>query len=447
MPLPLGSDSAALYARLDHLAAERAPRIWVGLSGGVDSSVLAVLAARRWPQKTHLVHVNHHLQSPADEWAQHCRQLAEHLAVPIVVKDVAVSAKGGPEGAARDARYEAFCACLAEGDLLLLAHHADDQIETLFYRLLRGTGVDGLSGMPEWRALGVGQLWRPWLAEPRARVIAAAQELKLTWIEDPSNDQIDADRNFLRQRVLPLLEQRWPHYRTTVERARQNLAQTAQREHQYWRRALTECLDDGALNIASLASWSEADQLSLLRAWLLDLKPSQQQLLTVWREVVGAAADAQPQVQLGATSVRRYQQKLYRVTDAALMPEAPLPLSLGSVLRHPGVGEVALIPPEPNVLGLPLSAEIASRGDLSIRFRLGGERFKPAGRSGSRDLKRLMQEWRVPPWRRDQLPLFYVGERLAAVGCTEARSGWYADEFLSAPIEPAGILCYRIVPS
>ncbi|MFY0664184.1 MAG: tRNA lysidine(34) synthetase TilS [Natronospirillum sp.] len=448
MPLPLGPDAAALFAALEHPDAERAPRIWVGLSGGLDSSVLAVLAAKRWPDKVHLIHINHHLQTAADDWAAHCRAMANRLSVPIAITDVSVNAQASPENAAREARYQAFCDCIGESDMLLLAHHADDQVETVFYRLLRGAGVDGLSGMPQGRSLGRGQLWRPWLKTPRSALERTARELELTWVEDPSNQQTDADRNFLRQQVLPVIEQRWPRYRESVERARQHVSAAAQRERDHWQRVMLECLGtDHTLDIAAVSALPEADQLSVLREWLLDLTPNQQWLQTLLHEVVKAAPEARPVLQVGNVTVRRFNQRLYRVADLPPLPAHPIALSLGLVLQHGSFGEVGLLEPVKAAEGLPLSADIVARNDLSIRFRVGGERFHPAGRSGSRDLKRLLQEWQVPPWLRDRVPLFYVGERLLAVGHVAAKYGWYTEEILSAPIEPAGILCYRIVPS
>lgn len=448
MPLPLGSDAAALVAALEHPDAERAPRIWVGLSGGLDSSVLAVLATKRWPDKIHLIHINHHLQTAAGDWAAHCRAMAERLSVPIAVMDVRVSAQASPENAAREARYQAFRDCLGNDELLLLAHHADDQIETVFYRLLRGAGLDGLSGMPQSRSLGCGQLWRPWLKAPRSALERAAQELDLTWVDDPSNQQTDADRNFLRRQVLPLVEQRWPRYRETVERARQHVSVAAQREHQHWQRVMSESLGaDNTLDITAVSALPASDQLSVLREWLLDLKPSQQWLHTLLHEVVMAAPEARPLLQIGSMTVRRFNQRLYRVAGLPPLPAHPIALSMGMALQHGSFGEVSLLEPGKAVEGLPLSADIVARNDLSIRFRVGGERFHPAGRSGSRDLKRLLQEWQVPPWLRDRVPLFYVGERLLAVGHVLAKNGWHTEEILSTPIEPAGILCYRIVPS
>lgn len=446
MSLSLGSDATALLAQLELPNAQEAPRIWVALSGGVDSSVLAEMAVRRWPGKVRLVHINHHLQSESDTWAEHCRQLATRLSVPITVVDVVVTADGGLENAAREARYAAFEDILKPGDLLLLAHHADDQIETVFYRLLRGAGLDGLSGMPDRRALGAGQLWRPWLDVPRSQIIQVAQALGISWVEDPSNQEIQADRNFLRQRVLPLLEERWPQYRVTVSRARHHIAQAAQREQVHWQHQLKAVLESGTLPVAAIRQSSDPE--ALVRAWLRDLTPRQHQIQVVLYELVDAAVDAQPEVKFRTTIVRRFQDRLYRVAQRPPVPQHPLPISVGDTLVDRSFGSVELIAgSSASHMGLALDAATLAHADLNIRFRRGGERLHPRGRNGSRDLKRLLQEWQVPPWERNRLPLLYLGERLVAVACPTAPQGWFADEFLPTPIEPAAILCYRIVPS
>lgn len=439
MSLSVGPHAAALLNLLNHPVVETAPRIWVAFSGGMDSSVLAVLAAQRWPGKLRLLHVNHQLQPAAIDWVQHCQRQAERWQVPLDVVtvsiDTAALAAQGLEGAARMARYEAFAQHLAADELMLMAHHADDQVETVLYRLLRGAGPEGLSGIPAERTLASGgRVWRPWLTQPRTVIEHAAKELTLTWVEDPTNQQVDADRNFLRHRVLPVLEERWPHVRTTVERARSLQEQAAQQLHAYWQPMVVARRVGDGLKIDDLMMWPEADQMSLLREWLAEYRPSYQTLRAIVRTVLPAANDASPAVSLGRFSVRRFQQVLYVVPELSSPPETPIPLSLTLAAEHPAFGRISIGDDCTEADALMLPSAWAQRRDLAVRCRRGGERFHPAGRHGSRDLKRLLQEWRVPPWQRDRVPLLFAGEELIAVDLRAVGRGWVLAQGL---VEPA----------
>src|SRR5690606_31005852 len=150
---------------------------------------------------------------------EHCQRFCRQLGVPLQVVHVQVAPGASQERAAREARYAAFASALEEGELLLTAQHRDDQAETLLFRLLRGSGVRGLSGMPESRVLGSGLLLRPLLAVGRAELEGWAAAHQLQWINDPSNQCLDHSRNYLRHQVVPVLQQRWPQASGNIARA------------------------------------------------------------------------------------------------------------------------------------------------------------------------------------------------------------------------------------
>ena len=206
---------------LAELSRESAPgRYVVALSGGLDSIVLLhALASLRDADSLHAelaaVHINHQLSDMAMEWQAFCAEICQQWQVPLTTREVAVSADGSLEAAARAARYDAFRDLVQGGDSLLLAHHLDDQIETFLYRLLRGAGPQGLSGIPRMRGLGEATLWRPLLEFTRAELHTYAVAKGLQWKEDESNQDDRHDRNFLRHHVFPVLEGRWPDYRAS----------------------------------------------------------------------------------------------------------------------------------------------------------------------------------------------------------------------------------------
>ncbi|HRA38902.1 MAG TPA: tRNA lysidine(34) synthetase TilS, partial [Pseudomonadota bacterium] len=186
----------------------------LALSGGPDSSALLhALAAEPLARARGLraLHVDHALHPASAEWARHAQATCTDAGIALQVVPVDVRARGtGLEAAAREARYAALRAAQREGELVLTAHHADDQAETLLWRLLRGAGPQGLAAMRPLRRFGRGWLARPWLALPRAAICAYLDRHAIAWIDDPANADPRHDRSFLRHAVLPLLQSRWP---------------------------------------------------------------------------------------------------------------------------------------------------------------------------------------------------------------------------------------------
>ena len=190
----------------------------VGLSGGVDSVVLLHLLGRNPGLRLQAIHVHHGLSPNADSWTAFCRQLCKRLAVPLTIKKIRVVRKGkGLEAAARAARYKTFGE--AKAGCIALAHNLDDQAETVLMNLLRGAGARGASGMPVRARFGDKTLWRPLLGTPRSAIEAYARRHRLDWIEDESNADEALTRNFIRRRIGPLLEQKFPHWKESLARA------------------------------------------------------------------------------------------------------------------------------------------------------------------------------------------------------------------------------------
>lgn len=412
-----------------------ARRLLVGYSGGMDSHVLLhglAIHRDRWPERRlAAIYVDHGLQAASISWGEHCGGICRALDVPFHVLrvDARPTAGESPEAAARRARYAALAAELEPGAALLTAHHRDDQTETLLLQLLRGAGPHGLAAMPTAARLGRGWLLRPLLAVDRADLLAYAQAHRLHWIEDASNADADFDRNYLRHRVLPLLRERWPAANRTLARSAHWCAEAAA-----WldAEAAADLARIGAdrpdgLRLPVLRELGEIRQRNLLRHWLGQLGlpiPGHRQLNHILRDGLTARRDRQPRIHWPGGEVRRYRDTLY-----AMPPLTPRDARRRFVWRSgvngypplelPGIGELALR----ETIGAGLRATVLAGGVLIVRFRQGGERFRPAGRRHRQELKKLWQEAGVPPWERDRLPLLYrtvqeegkAGEELVAV--------------------------------
>lgn len=404
-----------LLAPLEALAVTGHVR--VALSGGLDSVVLLHLAHRVFehhPAGFSAIHVNHQLQPDAIAFEALCQRTCEQLSVPLDVVPVQVDARGGSvETAARNARYQVFSERLDTGDVLLMAHHANDQVETLLFRFLRGTGVHGLAGMPSTRGLGQGALVRPWLQVPRSRLRQQAQRAGWSWVEDPTNTDEGFDRNFLRQRVLPDLRQRWPHLdRRLLASARAcgesaDLAAMLAETHFHQLQAGPNRLDLPGFRTLPMAA-----RRNLLQWWLgedLDRTLGDHEI----RDLTDAQEHARPEILAGEFALRRFQGHIYRVSRAPAPLAAEQSLATGRVIRD-GAFRLCLHPAVDGG-GIP---------ELHLRHRRGGERFRPRPGGPTRSLKKWLQEQQVPPWERDRLPLVFRGnDELVAVADLWCTSG------------------------
>lgn len=416
----------------DHLARflprfQQANHIYIGYSGGLDSTVLLHLLCKLMPvNRITAVHINHQLSENAENWQNHCAAQCRSLGVAFIAEKVRAENVGkGLEDAARHARYGVFEALLGAEDLLLLAHHMDDQAETVLYRLLRGSGLRGLSGMPMERKVGKGVLLRPLLEFRRADLANYGRHHALRWIEDESNHALAFDRNYLRHQVLPVIAARWPGYDASIAHTA-NLAAASESLNNQLAELDLEALRLGkarrgwAIDVPGSDVYSEQRIDNLLRRWCLNfagVAPSGNILASLREELIDAGTDAQPLVQWQGLEVRRFNARIYL---AALLPEfSPevIPFSVSKISELPGA--------------IPLSGGmhleyrlVEGRGvalrDINaqwhLRFREGGERCKPVGRNGSNTLKKLFQEYHLEPWLRDRVPLVYRDDQLVAVG-------------------------------
>ncbi len=393
-------------------------QVTVALSGGVDSVVLLHLASRAAGLlgfRLSAIHVNHQLQIQADAWVCFCQQLCDDLGVPLHVSTPKIVRSGGEslEAVARSARYAAFAHHAT--DFLLLAHHADDQAETLLLQLLRGAGVAGLAAMPVRQTHG-GQVWlRPLLTSTRQDIENYARKNKLTWVEDPSNRNCNFDRNFLRQSIMPLLLERFPAARQTIGRSARHMAEAQVLLQSYAYES--GCMRDEFLALDCWAALPLEQQRNVLRCWLLrhELQlPAERRLLEMVRQLQNSRPDAQLRIAVTAScELRRYRDRAWLVPHRELPPpgwqmtwsgEAALDLTdLGGRL-HFAAAE-----------GQGIRRQLLDTGAVTVRLRAGGERMRLyAGRPG-KSLQHWFQEAGVPPWLRDTTPLVYVGEQLVWV--------------------------------
>jgi tRNA(Ile)-lysidine synthase len=407
-----------LARRLEQLIGPlRGLHLCLAFSGGLDSSVLLHALAslrRRHRLRLRALHVNHQLQPQAAAWADAAGRRARALRVPFERLDVPVERIRGEslEAAARSARYDALAGRLQPAELLLTAHHQEDQLETLLLALVRGSGVRGLSAMSAvspWRGT---RLVRPLLPVSRAELTRYAHEQRLQWSEDPSNLDERFDRNYLRRRVLPLLQARWPAVAATVGRSAAHLLEARGLLEELARSHLAPARDGPQLRVSVLRRLPEAQRRNALRYWIGErglAPPDHRRLREIAGPMLRSRPDALTAVRWRGGELRRSGERLFALAAVPVNPGSQswdwrrqpwLPLAQGGALglvREPH-GDVC-------VPALP--------GRLQVSFRQGGERLRT--HIGRAPLKDLLRTEGLAPWERGAVPLIGDGERIIAV--------------------------------
>lgn len=389
--------------------------VLAAFSGGLDSTVLLHWLAAHPAMHGGLraIHVDHGLHPDSAAWAAHCREACATLGVPLEVVhvDVARDSGHGREAAARTARHGAFAAALRGGEVLALAHHADDQAETFLLRALRASGPDGLAAMRPWLAYRAGWAWRPLLETPRAALHRHALEHGLRWIEDPSNADASFDRNYLRHAVMPRLRERWPHADAALAATARLAGEAAGLLDAEDARLLAALRtgDADTLDVPALRALPAARRARVLRRWVmaLGLPPLPANgVARIEHELLPARRDAEAEFAWAGVRLRRWRDQLH-----AGRASAPLPA--GWTATWDGRAPLAL----PGGGSLRLEGADGFDAPLRVHARQGGERIALPGRSHHHALKHVLQDLGLPPWERERLPLLADGDgRLLAAG-------------------------------
>jgi tRNA(Ile)-lysidine synthase len=409
-----------IVADLVSLAAGK--NVWLAYSGGIDSHVLLqILATTPHPDLKFVaaVHIDHGLQTESKNWLQHCADVCKDLdidyhALQVQVNDIETL---GMEAAARAARYQAIDDLLNPDDVLLTAQHQHDQAETLLLQLLRGSGPKGLAAMAAKSVMGKMTVIRPLLDVSQQDIQLYAQQHNLKWIDDPSNIDTRWSRNYLRHKVWPEIEQRWPQAEITLSRSAQHCAEASELLSELAEQDM-ELLGINAssetLPITALMTLSSARQRNLLRYYIERRQftlPSTTVLQCVIDEVCLAAQDKEPLVSWSGVEVRRYQQQLYM-----MLPMQPHDVLQSVVIDdfHQTISLEGKLIEWQQTMGKGLKKEVVSQG-VSLGFRQGGERIQLQGQAHHKSLKHLFQQWHIPPWQRDRIPLLFCDDKLIAI--------------------------------
>ncbi len=404
----------------------------VALSGGVDSVVLLHVLyhiAQSFPLRISALHVHHGISQQADSWAAFCTELCATYAIPLKIEhvDIAPLREMGIEAAARQLRHAALAR--QQVDFIALAHHRDDQVETMLLQLLRGAGVRGVSAMAVLKQRkAVPALLRPLLQVTRSELEIYAQENTLYWVEDDSNADESYPRNYLRHRVFPVLAQRFPSYRNTMARSASHFAEAAALLDELALQDAANAIQDERLSVAALRLLSSARGKNLLRYFLTQLGaplPDTTRLTEMLRQLCEAGEGAQIHIVWQDWQLRCYQ-------DYA----CAMPITLPAVdfeIAWQGEAEIALPASHgilyfQQVVGQGLSLSSLQQGKVLIRPRRGSESIQLETARPHQSLRNLLPQMGVPPWQRELLPLLFCGKELVCIPGLACAENYLAKE-------------------
>lgn len=395
----------------------------IGYSGGRDSAcLLHCLNGLKTKLGLNLcaIHVHHGLSAHADNWAKQCEAFCEKLSVPFLLKHVEVDQSSGQgiEAAARHARYQAFSTL--DVDAVVVAHHREDQSETLLLNLFRGAGVAGAAAMPVTRPIPRLSpldhappllLVRPLLDTSRAEIEAYVDAHRIPFIDDDSNTNTHFRRNYLRTEVMPAVRSRFPTVDTQLAQAATHFAAATRLLNELAEMDIARLTLPAGLDRQGVATLSADRQRNLLRRWLVkngERAPDTDTLEEIRHQLHSPRHDATTRISLPGAEIRVWRGCISLEQKTSVAPvaslrwqgEETLPWNRGMLrfTKRQGAGIL-----------------LTTKNKLEIRPRQGGEQLRLAPNGRLRLVKKWLQEKYVPPWLRDQLPFLWIDDQFIGI--------------------------------
>ncbi|MDC0482539.1 tRNA lysidine(34) synthetase TilS [Gammaproteobacteria bacterium] len=388
----------------------------VAYSGGSDSTALLYFAnkmAKKYKVEIRAIHVNHNLHADSVDWENHCKYFCKKLNIPIIIKSINIVLKPGEsiEERAREERYRVISSYANSKTIMMTAHHANDQSETFLYQLLRGSGVKGLSAMPDFKKISNGYHSRPFLNISKNTLMELVDFKELKYIIDNSNNNTKFSRNYIRKEILPKIKERWPSYSSTISRAANNVADAEKLNRDLAEIDIQNFLlsDDNKIS-TSVKNLDDYRFNNVIRFWIKKNNfrmPSLEQIYSIYLNVLNAGNDKTPFFSCSEYEIRRHNDYI----------EIMKPLK-----KHDS-SKIYNWKFEENLVISNLSVNLSWKNleerlgynlnkDVEVKFREGGKSIEL---SKNKNLKDYMRENKIPPWKRDRTLLIYIDKELKII--------------------------------
>jgi len=361
------------------------------------------------------IHINHRILPEANDFEQYCRKICKKLNVKLHIVRTTVQKKSGEslEALAREARYQLIEKKLKENDIFLTGHHLDDQAETFLLQLLRGAGLKGASAMPAVAKFGKGYLMRPLLSFSRDTIKTYANNYSLDYIHDPSNMDENYDRNYIRHTLMLLFKQKWPKVSQIFSRFSNHCAKQEQLLQEFAMQDYKKCkgMFPNSLLLSTLNEFSLARQKNVLRYWINEYYAHQNfplsektldQILLTFFTPKDKCPTVKATIKINSTLIniefRRFKECIYLLSSTELSSRSPLLTTEEKYWCQKNIRDFK-----------------KNENLFAVHFRQNGEKIWSANSSHHKRLKNLFQEWGVPTWQRNRIPLIYFRQKLIAV--------------------------------
>jgi tRNA(Ile)-lysidine synthase len=387
----------------------------VGFSGGSDSHVLLAIAAELkhagYIKELQAIHINHSISDNSNRWEEHCKNIAYNLNIPCKTITIKLKDFANLEHNARVARYTEFSKLINTGEALLLAHHLDDQLETILMRLFKGAGSTGICGIKDVTTINNMQVIRPLLEVPKENISSFISKHNLIHINDPSNTDCNLERNYIRHEIIPTIKNKWPKAAQNITRSVSHITSQEEYISNYCEIHLQKISHGNKLAIIALSEYTFAEQKMLLRAWIMKhntYAPSSQILNKIFKELIKAKIDRNPIININKIQLRRFKNHIY------LLPR--------SYKKNIETQDIIWASNKKTIYIQSINKTLQRNGilmpyhdDFTIKFRIGGEIIARYQDKPSKTLKKLMYECEIPPWDRNNIPLIYYKDELICV--------------------------------
>ncbi|QJC36104.1 tRNA lysidine(34) synthetase TilS [Enterobacteriaceae endosymbiont of Donacia cincticornis] len=399
-------------------------KILLAYSGGIDSTVLLynlVKLREKYPLIIRAIHINHNLHKKSDDWMKFCFLNCKKLNVLFIHKNIYINKNNNIEENARKKRYQIFKKIIKDNEILVTAHNLDEQCETFFLFLKRGSGPKGLSSMSTITMINNFKIFRPFLNISKNEIFNYAIKKKINWIEDPSNKDIKYDRNFLRNIILPKIINRWPFFQKNLARSIKNYDEQEKLLCDLMKPVLIKLIQkNNSLFISPLYSFKENKRNFIIRKWIEYNKyyylPSRKLLNIIWNEIICCKNNNNPQIKIGEYSIRKYKNYLFCIKYFPNLKNNILIWNdfKKSLILPNKLGKLTILYHENNKKKITHIKKPENKEIVYIKFNNPTEKYYFNNSEYKKNINNIWKNLNIPKWEREQIPLLFYNEKLIA---------------------------------